>query len=111
MAETISSLCRQPASRSRSVGATSAGAPSQVRLGAFRSLRASVYDTALPHTARAARLLLIHTLSRAGSGKTAAFGLPLLERLLYRNRRASAIYTLVMTPTRELAVQVCRVCC
>lgn len=41
-----------------------------------------------------------------GSGKTAAFGLPLLERLLYRNRRASAIYTLVMTPTRELAVQV-----
>ena len=52
-------------------------------------------------------LLLSNMLSRAGSGKTAAFGLPLLERLLYRNRRASAIYTLVMTPTRELAVQVC----
>lgn len=42
----------------------------------------------------------------AGSGKTAAFGLPLLERLLYRSRRTSAIYTLILAPTRELAVQV-----
>lgn len=41
-----------------------------------------------------------------GSGKTAAFGLPLLERLLYRSRRTSAIYTLILAPTRELAVQV-----
>lgn len=42
----------------------------------------------------------------SGSGKTAAFGLPLLERLLYRSRRTSAIYTLILAPTRELAVQV-----
>lgn len=43
-----------------------------------------------------------------GSGKTAAFGLPLLERLLHRNRRVAATYGLVITPTRELAVQVRR---
>ncbi|KAK9837918.1 hypothetical protein WJX74_007671 [Apatococcus lobatus] len=41
-----------------------------------------------------------------GSGKTAAFVLPLLERLLFRSRRISATYVLILTPTRELAVQV-----
>ncbi|KAH9307942.1 hypothetical protein KI387_035853, partial [Taxus chinensis] len=41
-----------------------------------------------------------------GSGKTAAFGLPILERLLFRPKRISAIRVLVLTPTRELAVQV-----
>jgi hypothetical protein len=40
-----------------------------------------------------------------GSGKTAAFGLPLLERLLHRNKRLAATYVLVLTPVRELAVQ------
>lgn len=43
-----------------------------------------------------------------GSGKTAAFTLPLLERLLYRSRAQAATYALILTPTRELAVQVCR---
>lgn len=42
----------------------------------------------------------------AGSGKTAAFALPILERLLYRPKRVAAIYALILTPTRELAVQV-----
>ncbi|GAB4821500.1 hypothetical protein N2152v2_008546 [Parachlorella kessleri] len=41
-----------------------------------------------------------------GSGKTAAFSLPLLERLLHRDRRVGATYVLVLAPTRELAVQV-----
>ncbi|KAL3161562.1 hypothetical protein ABBQ32_010429 [Trebouxia sp. C0010 RCD-2024] len=41
-----------------------------------------------------------------GSGKTAAFALPILERLLYRPKRVAAIYALILTPTRELAVQV-----
>lgn len=40
-----------------------------------------------------------------GSGKTAAFALPLLERLLFRSRKVRATYVLVLTPTRELAVQ------
>lgn len=41
-----------------------------------------------------------------GSGKTAAFGLPTLERLLHRDKRLAATYVLVLTPVRELAVQV-----
>lgn len=41
-----------------------------------------------------------------GSGKTAAYGLPLLERLLYRPAHVAATYALILVPTRELAVQV-----
>ncbi|XP_030484041.2 DEAD-box ATP-dependent RNA helicase 28 [Cannabis sativa] len=41
-----------------------------------------------------------------GSGKTAAFALPTLERLLYRPKRMPAIRVLILTPTRELALQV-----
>jgi len=41
-----------------------------------------------------------------GSGKTAAFSLPLLERLMHRSRHVAATYVLVLTPARELAVQV-----
>lgn len=40
-----------------------------------------------------------------GSGKTAAFLLPILERLLYRPRRIAATRVLVLLPTRELAAQ------
>lgn len=41
-----------------------------------------------------------------GSGKTAAFALPLLERLLFRTRSVAATHVLVLCPTRELAAQV-----
>uniref|UniRef100_A0A0V0ISF7 Putative DEAD-box ATP-dependent RNA helicase 28-like n=1 Tax=Solanum chacoense TaxID=4108 RepID=A0A0V0ISF7_SOLCH len=41
-----------------------------------------------------------------GSGKTAAFALPTLERLLYRPKIGLPIRVLILTPTRELAVQV-----
>lgn len=41
-----------------------------------------------------------------GSGKTAAFILPVLERLIYRPRRIAATRVLIITPTRELAVQI-----
>lgn len=40
-----------------------------------------------------------------GSGKTAAFILPILERLLYRNAAARITRVLILMPTRELAVQ------
>jgi len=41
-----------------------------------------------------------------GSGKTAAFVLPFLERLLYRPKDQACIRVLVITPTRELATQI-----
>ncbi|KAL9084018.1 MAG: hypothetical protein Q9159_005440 [Coniocarpon cinnabarinum] len=40
-----------------------------------------------------------------GSGKTAAFVLPILERLLYRPKKVPTTRVAVLTPTRELAVQ------
>ncbi len=58
--------------------------------------------------ARAIPLILgggdIVGLSQTGSGKTAAFGLPILQGLDLRKR---AVQALVVCPTRELAVQVC----
>ncbi|KAL8139837.1 hypothetical protein V2J09_005858, partial [Rumex salicifolius] len=41
-----------------------------------------------------------------GSGKTAAFSLPTLERLLFRPKGVPAIRVLILTPTRELAAQI-----
>merc|ERR1712137_673305 len=43
--------------------------------------------------------------AHTGSGKTAAFMLPVLEKLLYRSKRIPLIRVLVLTPTRELAAQ------
>lgn len=42
-----------------------------------------------------------------GSGKTAAFIIPVLERLLYRERgkNAAAVRCVILVPTRELGVQ------
>ncbi|KAE8691698.1 hypothetical protein F3Y22_tig00110882pilonHSYRG00013 [Hibiscus syriacus] len=40
------------------------------------------------------------------SGKTAAYALPTLERLLFHPKRVSAIRVLILTPARELVVQV-----
>jgi ATP-dependent RNA helicase DeaD len=41
--------------------------------------------------------------SLTGSGKTAAFGIPILEKIV----RGRGIQAVVLTPTRELCVQVC----
>ena len=44
------------------------------------------------------------------AGKTAAYMLPILERLLYRPRGGRATRVLVLVPTRELAIQVQSLC-
>ncbi|NWY33680.1 DDX27 helicase, partial [Pheucticus melanocephalus] len=41
-----------------------------------------------------------------GTGKTAAFILPVLERLIYKPRQAPITRVLVLVPTRELGIQV-----
>lgn len=40
------------------------------------------------------------------AGKTAAFTLPVLERLIYKPRQAPVTRVLVLVPTRELGIQV-----
>lgn len=40
-----------------------------------------------------------------GSGKTAAFIVPILERLLYRPKKVPTTRVVILTPTRELAIQ------
>jgi ATP-dependent RNA helicase RhlE len=73
----------------------------------LRAVEDAGYTTPTPIQARAIPLILngrdIMGLAQTGTGKTAAFTLPIVQRLLGGPRRARA---LVLTPTRELAVQV-----
>lgn len=60
---------------------------------------------AIPHLLEGRDLL---GCAQTGTGKTAAFSLPILERLSRSNRRAQPrqARVLVLTPTRELALQI-----
>ena len=40
-----------------------------------------------------------------GSGKTIAFLVPIIERLLYRPKQKAEVRVLILAPTRELAIQ------
>jgi len=77
----------------------------------LRSLTALNLSTPTPIQARAIPLALLgrDILGSAvtGSGKTAAFLIPILERLTYRDRGkgGQACRVLILCPTRELAVQ------
>lgn len=75
----------------------------------LRALDAANYQTPTPVQAG----LIPHALegsdvigqARTGTGKTAAFAIPILERI-DRKKRPSSPVALVLVPTRELAVQV-----
>ncbi|MBL8743319.1 MAG: DEAD/DEAH box helicase, partial [Myxococcales bacterium] len=43
--------------------------------------------------------------ARTGTGKTASFGLPIIDHVVKRS--SEGVQALVLTPTRELALQVC----
>ncbi len=61
---------------------------------------------AIPHVLAGRDLL---GLAQTGTGKTAAFALPILQRLVQTGRRSTGdrpIAVLVLTPTRELASQI-----
>jgi ATP-dependent RNA helicase RhlE len=66
-----------------------------------------VQTASIPHVLSGADLL---ARAQTGTGKTAAFGLPMIERLLVRGHRARTRRPLglVLVPTRELAAQVHR---
>lgn len=44
--------------------------------------------------------------AQTGTGKTAAFAIPILQKLYLSNNNAKSIRALVLTPTRELAIQI-----
>ena len=71
-------------------------------------LAALGYETPTPIQARAIPTLLegrdVVGLAQTGTGKTAAFALPILQKIDPANTRTQAI---VLAPTRELALQVC----
>ncbi|MBK9014252.1 MAG: DEAD/DEAH box helicase [Saprospiraceae bacterium] len=79
----------------------------------LRSLQEEGYDTptpiqqqSIPHSIMGSDLLAC---AQTGTGKTAAFAIPILQRLSekYPNGTGSNhIKTLILTPTRELAIQI-----
>ncbi|MDQ6886916.1 MAG: DEAD/DEAH box helicase [Gemmatimonadota bacterium] len=73
----------------------------------LRAVTDAGYERPTPIQARAIPLALkgrdVIGLAQTGTGKTAAFTLPILDRLIGGPRRTRA---LVLTPTRELAAQV-----
>ena len=64
-----------------------------------------IQAAAIPHLLAGRDVLGI---AQTGTGKTAAFALPILQRLHESKRRAQpkSARTLILTPTRELAVQI-----
>ncbi len=75
--------------------------------GALEAVKDAGYLTPTPIQAEAIPLILkgrdVMGLAQTGTGKTAAFTLPIVDRLIDGPRRTRA---LVLTPTRELCVQV-----
>lgn len=50
-------------------------------------------------------------IAQTGTGKTAAFAIPVMQHILTNRRRAAGVRALVMVPTRELAMQIHEVFC
>ncbi len=78
----------------------------------LRALESENYETPSPIQAQAIPLLLagrdLLGIAQTGTGKTAAFSLPLLQRLSQSKNRAQprGARALILAPTRELAVQI-----
>jgi ATP-dependent RNA helicase RhlE len=80
----------------------------------LRALSAANYTVPTPIQARTIPALLqgrdVLGIAQTGTGKTAAFALPVLQHLAAQNKRAEpkSPRALVLAPTRELAVQIAR---
>ena len=78
----------------------------------LRALAAENYLTPTPIQAQAIPLILagrdVLGLAQTGTGKTAAFGLPLLQRLSQDQKHVlpKCVRALILAPTRELAIQI-----
>ncbi len=85
----------------------------------MEALKAMGFETPSPIQEQAIPLMMqdedLIGQAQTGTGKTAAFGLPMLDRLLHHPAHARPAHSsgvarpfgLVMCPTRELAIQVC----
>ena len=62
-----------------------------------------IQEMAIPPALEGHDLMAI---AQTGTGKTAAYLLPVIERLTYGNYPTDAINCVIMTPTRELAMQI-----
>lgn len=75
----------------------------------LRALAALNFNSPTPIQTRAIPVALqgidVVGSAQTGSGKTAAFLLPILERLIYRPRKIPTTRVAILMPTRELAVQ------
>jgi ATP-dependent RNA helicase RhlE len=76
----------------------------------LRAIEEQGYQTATPIQQQAIPLILegrdVLAGAQTGTGKTAGFTLPMLQRLQYGKANRRRIRALVLTPTRELAAQV-----
>ena len=81
--------------------------------GVLRGILRKGYKVPTPIQRRALPVVLagkdVVAMARTGSGKTAAFVVPMLERL--RTRSPVGARALVLAPTRELALQTHKVIC
>jgi len=76
----------------------------------LRAVRTEGYDEPTPIQAQAIPYVLagkdLIGCAQTGTGKTAAFALPILQRLVNANRPHGVMRVLVLSPTRELASQI-----
>jgi ATP-dependent RNA helicase RhlE len=76
----------------------------------LRALNAEGYTTPTPIQQKAIPIVLegrdLLGCAQTGTGKTAAFSLPIIQHLYNKPSRYKSIRTLILTPTRELAIQI-----
>jgi superfamily II DNA/RNA helicase len=76
----------------------------------MEGIEASNYEDATPVQTQVIPLILqgkdIIASAQTGTGKTAAFLLPLIHKILTGENNPSAITSLIIVPTRELAIQI-----
>jgi len=108
--EAAPSVSRQHSSSSSSSSFSSPFAALGLSAKLARAVADEGYETptpiqqqAIPHVLRGRDLL---GCAQTGTGKTAAFVLPLLERLAVLPRGDGRIRALILAPTRELAIQI-----
>lgn len=82
----------------------------QLDAAILKALKDKKYVTATPIQEKAIPLVLnsndVLGVAQTGTGKTAAFAIPIIQSLLKKQNKQRAIKALIVTPTRELAIQI-----